>query len=219
MKTTSLLILLWVLLPLVGYAHTVVVYTFNDPIQDDWSFSGSAEELVEGIADADELILVEPVTWEGHYPCPAEWSGSDVNMVQLRMTNLTSRAFGQLIYVADPQTDLTNWDEYVGNAGLDDAEKAFLIDWSGENTPLVFESIANDAIFQVGEVWEFVIQDYTNSAAGPADDIDSVGIASLSTGWTPSTGSIIAMIPEPSVLSLLAGACAMLSALRHPRRE
>ena len=99
------------------------------------------------------------------------------------------------------ETNLTNWDEYVGEVGAV-AWKAFKIDAVGENTPLIGESKIADGIWQPGETWYFVIQEYTNSLGLAPNLFGSLGIASKSTGDLASSGSII--VPEPMSLSLLA---------------
>jgi 3-hydroxyacyl-CoA dehydrogenase len=53
-----------------------------------------------------------------------------------------------------------------------------------------------------GEVWHFIIQDYVDTVQRVAPDkLDSLGIASTSRAYPPSTGSIIT--PEPTMLALL----------------
>ena len=86
------------------------------------------------------------------------------------------------------------------------AGEAFRIDTVGVNTPLVSESITSDGIFEPGEIWSFIIDDYLNFGGLPAHLLDSVGVASLSGGEPPSTGSIIAFaaVPELGTLLLLA---------------
>jgi hypothetical protein len=180
-------------------ANPVNVFTVNDSIQDDWTIGGWWEELGVGFP-ANELISSELVTWGGHIPCPVS---SGLWAAQVRITNLTLVNWDQVYYVADPETTFNNWDEMVGQVGNSTLGLAFRIDNLGENTPLVYESILVDNIFQAGEVWEFVIQEYVNSAGGPASALDSLGIAGVSSGWPPSTGSII-VVPEPAVLGLLA---------------
>lgn len=108
------------------------------------------------------------------------------------MTNLTTppRAFREVWYVKDRETSYTNFD------GIVNGEPAFKIDTVGMNTPLVFESIAADGIFAPGEVWHFIIQDYTNTLGLPPFLYDSIGVPS--TVSPPSSGSIIAIeVPEP----------------------
>ncbi len=111
--------------------------------------------------------------------------------------NLTGIDWTDVWYVADPETSLTNYDGWI-NGSL-----AFKIDSIGVNKPLVYESKIADNIFQSGEVWQFIIQDYANSAGGPPSALDSIGVPSG--GYPPSTGSIIA-IPEPvTIIFLLLG--------------
>lgn len=99
-----------------------------------------------------------------------------------------------LWYVADPDTTLTNYDMRV-NGSL-----AFKIDNAGlYNHPLVYESLVANNLFDPGETWKFIIQDFVSGWAGPAAPFDSLGIAAASAGC-PSTGSII---PEPAMMSLL----------------
>lgn len=105
-------------------------------------------------------------------------------------------------YVADPETTITNFDGWIGNAGLSDAEEAFLIDSVGINRPLVYESMGQNDLLEPGETWQFIIQDFSNTLGGPPAPFDSLGIASLSSGWPPSTGSLL--VPEPVTLVVLA---------------
>ena len=88
------------------------------------------------------------------------------------------------------------------------------------NKPLVFESMNVDEVFEAGETWDFIIQDFVNDLGGPPAPFDSIGIASLSTGFPPSTGSIIA-VPEPSSLALctLLGGIGAFGVWRRRRRN
>ena len=114
---------------------------------------------------------------------------------------MTGKEWVQLFYVADPETSLTNWDEWVGQVGDPIPEEAFLIDNLGLNKPLVFESITANNIFEVGETWEFVIQNYANALGVVPHAFGTLGIASFSAGDLDSSGSIIT--PEPATLVLL----------------
>jgi hypothetical protein len=111
------------------------------------------------------------------------------------ITNLTGIAWNSLWYVADPETTLTNDDGWI-NGGL-----AFKIDYGVLNAPLIFESINADGIFQPGETWEFVIQDYFNVAGLSPAALTSAGIGAGSGGDQISSGSIIA-IPAPGAILL-----------------
>ena len=119
------------------------------------------------------------------------------------MTNLTDRYFYNVAYVKDPETSITNDDLLLING-----QEAFLIDYAGINVPLVYESIHADAVFEPGETWKFVIQNYSNSlglaasALASYDSVHNLGrVGDQSAGDLDSSGSII--VPEPATLSLL----------------
>jgi hypothetical protein len=92
---------------------------------------------------------------------------------------------------------LSNFDQYSINA-----EEAFMIDYAGINVPLVGESMIVDGVFQSGETWDFIIDDYFNALGLPASAFASPGlVGALSGGDTASSGSIL--VPEPATLSLV----------------
>ncbi len=145
------------------------------------------------------------------------FDGSDdpaIPNILVEIINLTPHSWIDLHYVADPETTISNFDGWIGNVGLNDAEEAFRIDYQVINRPLVFESMTVNEIFEPGEIWWFIIQDYGNALGGPPHDFSSIGIASLSTGWPPSTGSIIARIPVPGTIALIG-----VAGLLHGRRR
>ena len=113
--------------------------------------------------------------------------------------NMTGAPWLELWYVADAwdagrvETTLTNHDGWV-NGGL-----AFKIDNIGLNRPLVFESMNPDLVFEPGETWVFIIQDYQNVFGLPASAFGSIGVGNLSIGDQISSGSIIA-IPAPGAI-------------------
>jgi len=128
------------------------------------------------------------------------------------ITNLTSpaRSFSSLWYVANPNTQISNWDGYVGQQGFEDygAGLAFRIDDKGHNKPLLSESGPSNGIFEPGETWKFVVQDYNAGSLGlDAAAFTSIGVAGGSLAGGKSSGSIIGIpmrVPEPSALALLA---------------
>jgi hypothetical protein len=118
------------------------------------------------------------------------------------MFNMTGQAWTDVWYVADGrdpfapnQTSLTNYDGLVNDV------LAFKIDYFGMNRSLVYEDNPN-GIFEPGEIWGFIIQDYQNMWGLPASALGSIGVPSMFTGDQLSSGSIIA-IPEPMTLTLL----------------
>jgi hypothetical protein len=142
--------------------------------------------------------------------CPPHATGIASTLVS--MTNLTGIDWKDVWYVADtPDTRISNRDGFVNGAD------AFKIDHVGINTPLLFESINTDGIFQAGEIWDFVIDGYQNNFGLPASAFNSVGVGSFSVGDQFSSGSIIAVaVPEPTTcLLLLMGLCITASLRRR----
>jgi len=136
------------------------------------------------------------------------------------MTNLSGRDWTDLFYVADPETRFSNVDGRATTGPIPGAvpifTDAFRIDSVGMNRPLIAESILADGVFQDGETWEFIVQDFDNlSGFGPAD-LSSLDFGSGST-TNFSAASIIAFrqIPAPGAAALLG--LAGLSAARRRR--
>jgi hypothetical protein len=141
----------------------------------------------------ERIVAVDFFT--GAVACPSTDTPATNSLIS--MTNITSFDFVEVWYVADPETIISNVD------GLINGEEAFRIDAVGLNTPLIFESITANGIFEAGETWDFIIDDYFNLLGLAADDFFSVGVG-VTSPLGPSSGSIIARIPEPST-ALLAG--------------
>ena len=184
-------------------ASPVEVYSEDGP-QDPLFLEGWVHECGDSPTfGPDDEELESSWTYTTETAC-FEWPYDDpgITNVLVEITNLSCCDSLPLWYVADPETSLSNYDGWIGNAGLADAEEAFKIDHLGVNQPLVYESMAWDNLFEPGETWRVIIQDFVNTLGGPPAPFDSIGIASLSGGWPPSTGSIIT--PEPATLTLLA---------------
>ena len=102
--------------------------------------------------------------------------------------------------MADYDTTLSNEDGKVLGA-----VSAFRIDAEGSNKPLIITPASADGIFDPGETWDFIIQDYANTFH-PGDPtsaafLNSVGLPSAGLG---STGSIVGLpVPEPATAGLL----------------
>ncbi|MFA5424022.1 MAG: PEP-CTERM sorting domain-containing protein [Phycisphaerae bacterium] len=175
----------------------------QDPLLGPWT-----HEIGVGFP-IEELISA---SWEEttYTPCPRDYQGGQ--NIEVTITNLTDLSFEEVTYVSDPETSITNDDLTLING-----QEAFLIDYLGINTPLVYESMNVDGIFEAGETWKFVIQEYSNSlslvasALGSYDSVNNLGlIGNQSGGDIISSGSII-VTPEPMTISLLAmGAIALL---------
>lgn len=149
----------------------------------------------------NEMIASYDYNTEIQYtPCAQNYDNPSIPNPVVGITNLTNIAWTSLWYVADLSTSIANDDGWI-NLGL-----AFEIDSVGLNKPLIMESMIVDGIFQPGETWEFVIQDYVDTSGNnlPPSAFGSVGVPSaLPTGGQDllSSGSIIA-IPAPGALLL-----------------
>ena len=162
-------------------------------------FANFPDELIEAVAtQTDEIVCLDPDTPDD----------PGIMNALVSMRNLTGIAWKEVWYVADsPETYHSNYDGWVGGmAGLTPGT-AFRIDDKlnapGIHNPLVFESMASDGIFEIGETWNFVIQDYSNALGLSAAALGSIGVPST-VGDTISSGSIIAVtVPEPATMVLL----------------
>ncbi|MCK4914160.1 MAG: PEP-CTERM sorting domain-containing protein [Planctomycetes bacterium] len=168
--------------------------SLQDPLPE-WS-----HEL--GIGFPEDELIEASWTYIEYIPCPLQYEGG-LNVL-ITMTNLSGLKWYDVSYVSDPETTITNDDLELVNG-----EQAFLIDYWGLNTPLLFESMTPDAVFEVGETWEFVIQEYANtlgiapSAFCSWDNANFLGlVGGQSGGDTISSGSIIG-VPEPATIILL----------------
>jgi hypothetical protein len=124
--------------------------------------------------------------------------------ILLSITNSTNRTFSDLWYVADPETSITNID------GKINSNSAFKIDGTvtiNQNNPLISESFASDEYFTPGETWTFIIDGYSNAVSALPSELASIGVGFDSAEPTLtiplSSGSIVALVPEPSAALLM----------------
>jgi hypothetical protein len=177
-------------------AIPVSVSHVNLPSCDFLAVPPDVDELGDTPAFPPDERIVAVDLPTGGVACPSVDTPAP-NML-ISMTNITALDFVEVWYVADPETSISNVD------GLVNGEEAFRIDAVGLNTPLVFESIAANGIFEAGETWDFIIDDYFNVLGLAADDFFSPGAVGGASPGGPSSASIIAVIPEPSTALLLA---------------
>jgi hypothetical protein len=134
--------------------------------------------------------------------CPATDNPNIPNVV-IEIRNRTNTPFTDLHYVADPAGPGTPGTTFSNEDGIINGGQAFAIDRIGVNRPLVFENINPNGVFQPGEWWQFIVDDYSNGAGLLPMAFLSIGVGNVSPGG-PSSGSIIAIaVPEPSCLSFL----------------
>jgi hypothetical protein len=192
-------------------AIPVSVTHINLPTCDFLAVPPDVDELGDTPAFPPDERITAVDLFTGAVACPSTDTGSINSLIV--MTNITALDFVEVWYVSDPETSLSNVD------GLVNGEEAFRIDAFGVNTPLVFESILADGIFAAGETWEFIIDDYANTLGLAADDFFSPGGVGGTSPGGPSSGSIIAIIPEPSTALLLGCGLLALGTVRRQRRR
>ena len=214
MKKNISILLLVMLVAVPAMAVEIdITITLNAASLQDFYEEGWTHELGNGFP-IDERITSSDTT-TNLVACPAQETSAQNFLVT--MTNLSSIAWINVAYVADPETGITNDDKFFVNS-----EKAFYIDYVGQNQPLVSESMVVDTIFEPGETWQFIIQDYTNSSGLAAsvfsswNSADSLGLVGSQSSGVSSSGSIIAdVIPEPGTIALLGLGCLLIRKRRR----
>lgn len=95
--------------------------------------------------------------------------------------------------------------------------EAFVIDEVGGHKSLVFQSLAFDNLWDVGETIEFIVNDFGAPFAGLAPDLSSTGFAGASGFISPSTASLVigVPIPEPATLAMLGVGVAVVARRRR----
>jgi len=177
---------------------------YNDgPSCDNHGFLRAIEELGTAPLFPQDELIETGWTFTQQPACPASDDPSMPN-ARVRMTNLTGKYWDNLFYVADPETSLSNVDGLaMSYAAFGVVTESFRIDSVGMNRNLVFESMTPDGIFEPGEIWDFIIQDYGNAAGLPPHLMGSLDFAGASSGDSHSTGSVVQFVPAPGSLALL----------------
>ncbi|MCF7731522.1 MAG: thrombospondin type 3 repeat-containing protein [Akkermansiaceae bacterium] len=110
--------------------------------------------------------------------------------------NTSGQEFPDVWYVADSATALSNSDGLVGEGAGPATLLTFKIDAVGDNQPLVYESLHENGIWEPGEVWYFVIQDFVSAAGAPPAALGSLGLNSV-----PGISSSASIVTTPIVSS------------------
>lgn len=186
---------------------------FDLPNCDDHGPLQAVEESGDPLVFAPDEAIAHASTFTQSPACPLTDDPTMPNALVV-MTNLTGRFLDNLFYVGDIDTTFSNFDGGAfGAATPGVVGHAFRIDRLGVNRNLAFESLTPDGIFEPGETWHFIVQDYTNAAGLAPDSFFSIGMAGDSLAHPGSSASIVRMVPAPasSVLALMG-----LAMLRRP---
>ncbi len=189
---------------------------FDGPLCDSHGDQIIYEELGTGAFPSDELISAV-FTQTNLTACPATDDPGVTNFL-VEITNLSGRVWHDLYYVADPDTSFSNVDGLSISAAAPGAlGETVRLDTVGFNRPLVFESMTGDNVFEIGETWAFVLQDWGNAIGLTPDLMGSLDFAGASAADFLSTGSIVAMrpVPTPASLALLSTGAVCLTRRRR----
>lgn len=200
-----------------GAAADPIDGVYNDiPGCDDHGTQRAVEEFGDPSVFQPSQWIDHVATFTDLSACAATDSPNVPNALVV-MTNLTDRLLDNLWYVGDPETRFSNVDgvgEGAGSPGV--TGLAFRIDALGMNRNLVFESLTPDGIFEPGETWQFIVQDFASPIGLGPDSFFSIGMAGDSTAIIQnSAASIVRMVPTPASASLMA--LGGLAALRRRR--
>lgn len=185
-------------------AYPVNGLYFDGPDCDSHGPLNFYDELGTGpLFPADELISAAS-TFVNFPACPMT-DDPNIPNVLLSITNLTGRYLTNLFYVADLETYISNVDGFGESfAAPGFLGRAFRIDQLGMNRSLVSESMNPDGVFEPGETWQILLQDYGNAAGIAPHMLGSLDFAGASLGNQLSSGSILLAIPAPGTAALLA---------------
>ena len=177
---------------------------FDLPSCDSHGLRAATEELGDPAVFAPDEQIEHVSTFINQTACVGTDDPNLPNAL-VQITNLTGREWTDLYYVGDPSTVFSNVDGF-GDAGVfpNLTGLAFRIDSMGLNRPLIFESVAANDVFEPGETWQFIVQDYMSSIGSP-DSFFSIGFADASVAVIEtSAASVVQFVPEPSALWIIA---------------
>jgi len=168
---------------------TTVVHQDNQVACDTLVIPEEVDELGNKPPFPDDEWIVSLSSSTDTDACPPISSNPLSSNMLVSITNNSPFDFSDLWYVVNSNIGITNFD---GGAGPDfnTLNRAFKIDSVGVNKPLVKEmGGAVAGVFESGETWEFIIDDFPFEAGDPAAFL-SIGVPSTD---SESTGSIIAI--------------------------
>jgi hypothetical protein len=116
--------------------------------------------------------------------------------LQIGIKNLNSISFSAVYYVANAGTVFTNVD------GTINLLEAMRIDATGTNANLVSEDITADGIFEPGETWQFILQDWTHPTL-TAGTFNQIGVPDTNLPPTASGNILAVPVPEPGTAALV----------------
>jgi len=127
----------------------------------------------------------------------------------VRIVNVSGLSWQDLFFVCDGGVTVGNADGVMFNPAMATAPPtdAFRIDGTltvtGMNDNLLSESMANNEIFQPGEIWNFMVSNFMSPGFAPPL-FNTIGFGFATPAPSTSQASILASpIPEPASLGLI----------------
>ena len=195
-----------------AYAVPTQMFHIDTPQCDPLFIPDNVHEIGDvAVFPSNEALFSTNLGQTSFSACPLSDDGVVPNVV-VDIRNLSGIVWEEVWYVADAETTISNYDGEANGAPFSPIQEAFRIDYDisdpgGVNHALIFESNTPDGIWEIGESWQFILQDYSNLSGLSASAINSIGVgnASPNFGINDSSGSIIAVtkVPEPASLALL----------------
>ena len=171
------------------------------------------EELTSGLVDPDGSSACTTGTSDGAAANPVIFIKNEV---------VPPTEFPFVWYVSDADTTVSNLDGFEGGTipmFFIDSVDSFGGAGCGANCPLIIEDGTLDGIWEPGETWHIILQDFASPGA-PPENLNSIGVGFPSTASdlpSESSGSIIVepfggfsvggtVLPIDSTALLVAGA-------------
>jgi len=145
------------------------------------------EELTSGLVSPTSPPACTTGTTDAGTPNPVIFIKNEV---------VPPTKFPLVWYVSDADTTVSNLDGFEGGSipmFLIDSVDSFGGAGCGANCPLIFESMTLDGIWEPGETWHIILQDFTSPGALP-QNLNSIGVGFPSTASdlpSESSGSIV----------------------------
>lgn len=204
--TTRTIMSVSALLTLAGAALANPVQGFYDdlPHCDTQGLRSAVEELGTGPAFPPDELILAAATFTNQMACHMSDDPNRINSLVV-ITNVSGSDWTDLFYVGDPDTLFSNYDGYgVSFAAPGVSGLAMRIDDTGVNRNLVFESMGANGVFEIGETWHFILQDWFSPGGMGPDAMGSLDFAGASFGDPFSTGSIVQfLVPAPGTAALI----------------
>ena len=139
--------------------------------------------------------------------CPAD-DNAQVPNWRVSISNFTGTAWTDLFFVEAGPAKHSNHDDQLINVA-----NAFRIDAVGNNQPLILESLNPNGIFDVGEVWNFIVQDYQYLPVfQQPGNFNTPGLVGV---MDPQDSIVARQVPEPSTFLLGAAGVLLIMSLRR----